>query len=335
MANLDAIGVLELGYQNHPDEQAWLQAVAQEVVPNLGGDWLCGVGFIAHGTQVPEPPIAVVTPEGSRLDDDTVVQMVMATHGAMPADQRQQVARIVAAPGVASVVELLGTLPDGLSKDWPVVVRDCHGVFIPLGDGRTVWLSNVCGSSSGIDRGAKRLWQRLAIHLGAGCRLVGRPDSAEAPDVEAVLAAGGGVVHATGACEGRDERELLRTAARTLDRVRTRQGRQDPSAALELWLGLWAGRWSLVDHFDADGKHFLLARRNDPDAPRPKALSGRQRQVAFYASLGWSNSEIGYALGISENTVSSHLHQALGKLRLNSRSELVQLTAHLEAASMD
>lgn len=334
MVELDAIEVMELGYQHHPDEEAWLQALTQAVVPGLGEDWFVGLGFIARSSEAPRPPFAVVTSGQHTVDADTVVQMALGTHGSMPTEHLQRVAEAMNRPGLASVLDLVPGLPDGLSSGWPVDVRDSLGVFIPLGDGRTVMLASVCGRVSTRDDVVRRLWRRLAIHLAAGFRLAGRRDSADAPDVEAVVAAGGSVVHASGPAEMSDERELLRSAARDLDRLRTRAGRRDPAAALELWHGLLSGRWSLVEHFDSDGKRFLLARRNDPASPHPKGLSGRQRQVAFYASLGWSNSEIGYALGVSENTVSTHLQHGLAKLGLGTRAELVQLTTQMESASV-
>jgi DNA-binding CsgD family transcriptional regulator len=334
MRSFDAISLLELAYRNQADTGAWLQALARATVPQLGAEWLGGIGFIARGSEPPEAAsVAVVASEHSGLDDSIILQMAFATRSCMPAEHLERVERTMSRPGVASILDLVDAVPEGLSAGWPVVVRDSHGVFIPLGDGRAVVLANVCAKPSTIDVGSRRLWRRLAIHLAAGCRLVGRRDSMEAPDVEAVVEAGGRVVHAAGAAEGRDERELLEAAARDLDRARTRAGRQDAVAALELWQGLLAGRWSLVEHFDSDGKRFLLARRNDPDSPHPRTLSGRQRQVAFYASLGWSNSEIAYALGISENTASTHLHHALIKLGLSSRAELVKLTTQMESAS--
>ena len=103
--------------------------------------------------------------------------------------------------------------------------------------------------------------------------------------------------------------------------------------ALELWRGLLAGRWTLVDHFDSDGRRFVLARKNDPSVPEPRALSPRQRQVVFYASLGWSNKEISYALGLSENTVSAHLAQSLSKLGIATRAELVRMATEVALAA--
>jgi DNA-binding CsgD family transcriptional regulator len=185
-----------------------------------------------------------------------------------------------------------------------------------------------------IDDATRPVWHRVAIHLSAGCRLVGRPVSADAEDVEAIIAADGSIAHAIGPGSEREARESLREAAKQVDRARTREGRSAPVEALELWQGLFAGRWSLVEHFDSDGKRFMLARRNDPDLADPVALSRRQRQVAFYASMGLTNQEIGYALGLAENTVSAHLTQALSKLGIATRAELVRVATDLAMAAL-
>jgi hypothetical protein len=60
-------------------------------------------------------------------------------------------------------------------------------------------------------------------------------------------------------------RELPRAqrAAKAIDRARSR-ARSNEDEALELWQGLVAGRWSLVEQFDSDGRRFLVARKNDP-----------------------------------------------------------------------
>ncbi|MCA9593552.1 MAG: helix-turn-helix transcriptional regulator [Myxococcales bacterium] len=328
MKRLDPIAVVEKGYEAHGGEHAWLTAIANEVLPHLGADWFGGLAFVVRASEAPEPPFAVVTPAAAQVDDALLVQMVLRTHGAMPEDHREDVGRMMQTPGVASILDIVPALPAGLSEGWPVQVMDSHGVFVPLGDGRTAVLANVCGRRSGIDSGDRTLWHRVAIHLGAGCRLAGRAASADAPDVEAVLEPGGKLLHATPDASDESAREALVHAVREVDRVRTAAGRADPDAALEIWRGLLAGRWSLVDHFESDGRRFVLARKNDPDAPAPRALSGRQRQVTFYASLGWSNTEIAYALGIAENTVSAHLHQSLKKLGL-SRSELIRLAGEI------
>jgi DNA-binding CsgD family transcriptional regulator len=191
--------------------------------------------------------------------------------------------------------------------------------------------STVTLHRASVDEPLLSLWRRIAVHLGAGCRLSGRAAVCDAEDVECVVTPGGRVLHAAGAATGAREREVLRDAVKRVDQARCRRGRADPSKALELWRGLFAGRWSVVEHFDSDGRRFLLARRNDPNTPGASALPLRQRQVLFYAASGWSNKAVGYALGISATTVAIHLARALAQLGMRSRAEWIRVSAQVAA----
>ena len=96
-----------------------------------------------------------------------------------------------------------------------------------------------------------------------------------------------------------------------------------PEHAVAQWETLVQGRWSLVDHFEKDGRRYLVARKNDPFVPGDK-LSLRERQVVGFVALGHSNKLIGYELGISASTVATHLTSAAKKLGLGSRLELIR-----------
>jgi len=52
------------------------------------------------------------------------------------------------------------------------------------------------------------------------------------------------------------------------------------------------------------------------------ALSEREQEVAAFACLGYTNKEIAVRLGISAETVKTHLRNALTKFNLRTRSEL-------------
>jgi DNA-binding NarL/FixJ family response regulator len=93
-----------------------------------------------------------------------------------------------------------------------------------------------------------------------------------------------------------------------------------------MWKALVAGRWTLIDTFEGDGRRYLLAQRNDPEVRHAAraALTKREREVAGYAALGHSNKMIAYELGLSASTVATHLAEAARKLRVRSRSALIQ-----------
>jgi DNA-binding NarL/FixJ family response regulator len=106
-----------------------------------------------------------------------------------------------------------------------------------------------------------------------------------------------------------------------------RINRSDPGEAIRLWQWLAAGRRSLVDSFDSDGRRYLVAHRNDPDLAAPNALTLSERQIAGYAAMGHANKLIAYELGLSESTVATHLGSAVIKLGVRSRADLARLFA--------
>jgi DNA-binding CsgD family transcriptional regulator len=170
----------------------------------------------------------------------------------------------------------------------------------------------------------RRLWQRLAPHLGAGLRLrrLAQCPGLDDEDVDAVFDPRGRCHDARGAAATASARETLREAALRIDRARSHKSRHCAEEALDLWQDLVAGRWSLVDHFDSDGRRFVVARRNDPQFTDPRHLTARERQVARLAARGLTNKLIGFTLCISAAAVSLHLSSALRKLRLSSAAQL-------------
>ncbi len=171
-------------------------------------------------------------------------------------------------------------------------------------------------------------WTKVAVHIAAAYRLQLRlrryPDF---EDAEGIFRSDGSEVHLDGPAI--DEREALGRFIQTVDKARAHDYRSGDSTTLDIWEGLLRGRWSLVDHIDSDGARFLLAIRNDPEAQAPNTLSRREAQTASYAALGHMNKEIAYELGLDVSTVASHLSNALKKLGLESRTELVWLHGRL------
>jgi DNA-binding CsgD family transcriptional regulator len=110
------------------------------------------------------------------------------------------------------------------------------------------------------------------------------------------------------------------------------QLRRGSRAGRELWRALVAARWSLVDHFDADGRRYYVAHRNDPGVADPRALTPRERHVVALAALGRADKLIAYELGLSRSAVAFYLGAARRKLGVGSRTELIEIarsTAHL------
>lgn len=162
--------------------------------------------------------------------------------------------------------------------------------------------------------------RRLGAHIATGLRLqrIIASASLEDPAVEAIFDADGRPQHVDGMARAPEALDRLRQSV--LTRARSRVSEHD--ALDPAWSAVIAGRWSLVDRFDADGRRFVLAYRNPPGALDPRRLTPREEHVTTLAALGRANKEIAFELGISQSTVATLLAGALGKLGLESRTLL-------------
>jgi DNA-binding CsgD family transcriptional regulator len=108
----------------------------------------------------------------------------------------------------------------------------------------------------------------------------------------------------------------------------------DRGQTLDAWRALTGGQWTVLDHFDKDGRRYWLARPNAPMPPAAigeLALTEREQQVVRSLSLGHSNKLIAYELGLHPSTVSQHIAAAARKLGVRSRPELLRLARRLGA----
>lgn len=182
------------------------------------------------------------------------------------------------------------------------------GVFLP----RIVGLTN-----------AFRLqWEHVGAHLAAAHRLSAKrtPRGDGLPEAtEAVLDPAGAVVHAEG--EAQAAQAALAEATRRIDRARA--SRKD--GVLGLWPALLEARWSLVDHYETDGRRYVVARRNTADVDAPTGLTAREQQVVALSARGHTQKLVAYELGISASTVRTLEARAMTKLGVGSRLELIAL----------
>jgi len=165
--------------------------------------------------------------------------------------------------------------------------------------------------------GEVRTYRRLAAHIAAAGRLRRKitalaAEGSPADQAEAVLTPAGRMEHASGPARTRAARERLRDALLRIDSARSRRLTEEKSVAI--WQALVAGRWSVVEHFERDGKRYYLAHKNDPELAADRRLSPRECQVLGYAGLGHSDKLIAYALGLSRSTVGTLLTRARRKL---------------------
>jgi DNA-binding NarL/FixJ family response regulator len=138
------------------------------------------------------------------------------------------------------------------------------------------------------------------------------------------------VLHAEGDARDGTAREALARAVRAIDRARGSLRRHDADEALAVWRALVAGKWSVVEWIDSDGRRLLVAHLNSIDAEDPRRLSGREREVAEFIIYGRSNSEISYALGLAVGHVNRIVRSVLRKLGHARRTDLACVFGALE-----
>jgi DNA-binding CsgD family transcriptional regulator len=170
-------------------------------------------------------------------------------------------------------------------------------------------------------------WERVAAHIHAALRLRFRVHGvpslgAAAPGlnlkvgIDAIVSPNGKVEHAEP--DAQAYLESLKQAAVAIDRARARMRREDPEGALEAWRSLVEGQWSLVESFESDGRRYLLARRNAPDAPVAPLLTERERSVLSLRARLHGVKLIAYELGVSQASVSRAMQSGMKKLGVES-----------------
>jgi DNA-binding CsgD family transcriptional regulator len=178
---------------------------------------------------------------------------------------------------------------------------------------------------------SRAIWNRIAGHIAAGLRIRRSSHSSDTASPtqssaeEAVLSSDGRVQHASGQAQHAEARDQLTHAVRTMALARGQLRHDHPARALELWQPMVNARWTLVDRFEHDGRRYILARENEPQARGPQSLTTRERQVAGLAAIGHSSKLVAYELGIADSTARVLLARAMRKLGAHSRDDLPHL----------
>ncbi len=213
-------------------------------------------------------------------------------------------------------VPVLGDVVRAIGFDDLVVLRavnpDGSGVFVAAPTRRAKGLQLPCRFCSA-GRGSRHTLRR-SLRL--------RRRAIDVAGADAVLDLDGGLVEASS--QAVNARDRLRSAVRHIERARSASGRRHPDAAIDAWTALVDGRWSLVDHFESDGKRFMLAVENPAEPPRTRApLSPEERPVLHLVAMGHANKLIAYELGLPLGTVASRLKSIMHKLGVQTRVEIV------------
>jgi DNA-binding NarL/FixJ family response regulator len=321
----DLIQCLEAAYSLEGDEAQWLLGLSRASSPLF---------------RFAPPPLAFTfecTPTRFTFGQMATygpAQLLKWAHGLLQAARPEAIDRVYRSG------EPIGCLSEQVFPNFPeqrgamqaatsILVRDVVGLTGHTGTGAGVSVGAALGLSRSPRAHERRQWALLASHMAAGLRLrrnlaatqqAGHADHVDL--AEAILAPDGRLLHASGHTEAPDVRARLREAVRHMDHARTRQGRQHSEASLSAWPALIEGRWSMVDRFEADGRRFIVALRNDPAHPDPRGLTQRERQVADSLGRGQNIQATAYALGLSASAITKAADQAQHKLGLASRVDL-------------
>lgn len=195
--------------------------------------------------------------------------------------------------------------------------RDAAGFCVNDGVDHGLMVVSPTRDTLSLPQQASAIVRRLAQHISTGLRLqrVISGVALDDPAIEAIFDEAGRPQQTLGMARLHDGLERLREAVLL-------RARAPVSIEETPWEAVIAGRWSLVDRFDSDGRRFIVAYRNPPGMLDPRRLTPREEGVTTLAAVGRSNKEIGFDLSISESTVATLLTTSLAKLGLASRTLL-------------
>ena len=321
---LDPLRVLEVAYELESTNEEWLKSVAEAVRPHLDDSFgLAAFEFVRTGD---EPP--TILQSQHLWMPEPLAAVYPRMFASMPPELRVRPFRLgpcVSGSEMMNMKAEFANLPqmkNGLQK---------FGMFDSIWITATDPMGRGCVFHAGRKAIAwtkpaeKRTWGQLAAHLASALRLRYRvrEGDARAP-LAAVFDPNGKLHDATGEAQEAEARGTLRDAVLKIEKARGPQRHEAPTAALGSWQALVAGKWSLVDQVELDGRRYIVARENEPRAPGPSALSPREKQVLGYARLGHHDKLIAYELGITDSTVRVLMSRAKSKLGVKTRAELLK-----------
>ncbi len=319
----DIVGVIESAYRTELSDAEWLAEVAAAARTQLDA----GYG-VASWTFCALNPAQVEIADSAYAGDQPGAFEVMR-HGSELLGRAGRDFRAdchMAGPCItmsqAIGAETILGIPEVVANFHPLGARDMIGVVGVDPTGFGLGIGALLHATRDATRQEVRRWSRVAAHLAAGFRL---RRTLASRTVDAVVTPAGKIEHAEEAAKSRGALEALRQAALDVDRARGRLRREDSDDAIETWRGLISGRWTLLDQFESDGKRYLVARQNDPEAMFPPNLTQRERQVLLYRVLGHPLKLIAYELGLSTSTISSTLGSALRKLGVQSVADVIRM----------
>ena len=319
MTQPDLVGIIESTYLlEQADTSAWIRGILERLAPWLG-DGLGLFGFVYSATVDGRVHPGAFATVGCSESQHRVLPRAATLHEPTflhTAYLDSDCAAATTIPGWEGSEGRQFAVRGGVFDVWMINGRNIEN------RGCSLFTNRRHPAPPGPDE--RELFIRIAAHVAAAQRLRERLRVADVTArAEAIIDPDGKIQHALGAAKLGRSREALRDAVLSVDRARGKARKKDPERALSAWKGLVSARWTLIDHFESDGRRYVLAQENEPDPRSGPELSPRERQVLANAALGRSNKEIAYALGLAHSTVRVLLTRAARKLGASARGELV------------
>ena len=317
-AALDAVFALEV------DDRGWLRGVLSALIQLSGPEHQC-LGFFYDATSDRELSIWNVYIASASLDLESAWRELTAKE---KLDGLKSTLRNLPAGWQwTSPSSNLGSLqPELVRNDWTNLIK------INCGDPSDIGCLFLMGCSPGefrpLPAAELAMYQRLAGHLVTAFRCRRRL-GATSPAADSAQHASArhrraNPSHATSeltAASTRIAQQRVRSAAdSTVHAHRQSLGWQKALKGLQPSVG---ARLTLVDTFEESGSVYVVAREGEACAKGIDTLTERERQVVEFATLGFTNKEIGYALGISDATVRVLMARAAGRVGVHTRRELL------------
>jgi DNA-binding CsgD family transcriptional regulator len=317
----DVIAPLEAAFQlDDADEATWLRRVTDAMVP-----WF-DQGLGTHAWLIRPEPLGGATLDSIiSFDAPThTVEGLQSMHA--EAGPEDQAVAYPSSPGLHSLGTLFG--PDRYFSS-PVLRRwiharkvvDAGAVHIALGDRRLIvgaTLREIATFPRVVARFAARLGRRITNAYAFRKAL----EAKELP--AAILTRDGKVVHASAGGTPKSARERLRGAVIAREKARGPLRRRDPTLAFDLFEGITAGRFTIADRFESDGRRYMVAYENSPELAALRALTGREAEILRRAVEGEPVKRIASDLDMSPSTAASYLAAIRKKTGFRSREEMVR-----------
>lgn len=324
----DPIRVVEAAYRLDGGDETWLAQVLAACAPGF----IDGFGGCASIFDRDPPPDAKVLSAFSNAGmNEELISILRAAFDSGGPDERDRSLRHGGPMKKFSAIAethlpthpVFGRFTKALGFDDVLALRAAN----PDGSG-VIFAAPIKNGAVKRARFSPAHWAQLAAHIAAGLRLRRRASLLEEP--EAILNAKGELLSASDSAA--NARDSLRQAVRRMEHARSKAGRREGETSIDAWTALVEGRWSLVDHFESDGKRFLFALRNQADAPDPRALTRDERPILHLVAMGHSNKLVAYELGLPMGTVATRLASIMRKLGVRSRVQIVDRFTSLRTA---